>query len=230
MKSKYVMISGLAFSEEDEMNKLSSYAKKGWILEKIVLGFFYKLKKDVPQDTIYSLDYKVGANEEYFNVFKEAGWSCVVSIQNQIHIFSAKSGTKPIYRQMDKYTGVEERTVKGTLYSLIIAMILVGLLAISIIAVKSMFFIILGLLMIDGVVFTFNFMPYLAYNSRIREIEQDGKCKNELITKDSRRTSSVLGVIFLVMGALKLTKKKYFEGVFCVMLGIYYYKDYKERL
>ncbi|EDS77184.1 conserved hypothetical protein [Clostridium botulinum C str. Eklund] len=46
MKNKYVMIGGLAFSEEDDMSKLSSYAKEGWILEKIVLGFFYKLKKE----------------------------------------------------------------------------------------------------------------------------------------------------------------------------------------
>lgn len=40
MKSKYVMIGGFAFSEESDMEKLRNYAKKGWILERVVGGFF----------------------------------------------------------------------------------------------------------------------------------------------------------------------------------------------
>lgn len=42
MKNKYVMISGLAFSEESDMEKLKNYAREGWILEDIMGGFFYK--------------------------------------------------------------------------------------------------------------------------------------------------------------------------------------------
>lgn len=41
-KSKYIMISGLAFYEEDDMEKLKNYARQGWILEGITGGFFYK--------------------------------------------------------------------------------------------------------------------------------------------------------------------------------------------
>jgi len=55
MKSKYVMISGLAFSEEGDMEKLKNYASQGWILEDIVGGFFYKLRKDKPQNIVYNL-------------------------------------------------------------------------------------------------------------------------------------------------------------------------------
>lgn len=35
MKSKYVMISGFAFTEEGDMEKLKNYARQGWILEDI---------------------------------------------------------------------------------------------------------------------------------------------------------------------------------------------------
>ncbi|WP_341455854.1 hypothetical protein [Clostridium peptidivorans] len=45
MKNKYVMISGFATSEESDMEKLKKYASQGWILEDIIGGFFYKLKK-----------------------------------------------------------------------------------------------------------------------------------------------------------------------------------------
>ena len=40
MKNKYVIINGLAFSEESDMEKLKNYASQGWILEDIVGGFF----------------------------------------------------------------------------------------------------------------------------------------------------------------------------------------------
>ncbi len=40
MKSKYVMIGGLAFSEEKDMKKLGNYASEGWLLDSIVGGFF----------------------------------------------------------------------------------------------------------------------------------------------------------------------------------------------
>lgn len=40
MESKYVMIGGLAFSEENDMKKLRNYAREGWILDSIVGGFF----------------------------------------------------------------------------------------------------------------------------------------------------------------------------------------------
>lgn len=176
MKNRYVMISGLAFREESDMEKLKNYASQGWILEDIIGGFFYKLKKDKPQDIIYNLDYQPESNEEYFTIFKEAGWKLVVSVENYMHIFSAQAGTKPIYSdcesEIDKYTNIRNRTKKGTLYSLIIAVALIGLLVVSLNAIRPIFLIILGLLIIDIFMFVFNFMPYLAYNSRIKQIKK----------------------------------------------------------
>ncbi|MEG0772071.1 DUF2812 domain-containing protein [Clostridium sp.] len=176
MGSKYVMISGLAFSEENDMKKLNNYASKGWILEDIVGGLFYKLKKDKPQDIVYTLDYQTEATEEYFSIFEEAGWKLVISIEKQMHIFSAQAGTKPIYSdyesEIDKYTSMKNRTGKGTLYSAIVAIILMYLSNVSIKVARPMFLILLGLSIINIFVFTFNFMPYLAYNFRIKKIKK----------------------------------------------------------
>lgn len=239
MKTKYVMISGLAFSEESDMEKLKNYASQGWILEGIIGGFFYKLKKDKPQDIVYSLDYQTGTNEEYFTIFKEAGWNHVVSVENQMHIFSAQAGTKPIYSdcesEIDKYINVRNQTRKGTLYSIIIAIVLMGLLFVSIIAIRPIFLIILGLLIADFCVFVFNFMPFLAYSSRIKQIKKDGKCKNATINNKSMwEMYAVAGVLFLVLGILDLIKKNYFSviyiilGVFYIFSSFNYYKKYKK--
>ncbi|WP_311315488.1 MULTISPECIES: DUF2812 domain-containing protein [Clostridium] len=128
MKSKYVIINGLAFSEESDMEKLKNYASQGWILEDIVGGFFYKLRKDKPQNIVYSLDYQLDVDGEYFTIFKEAGWELVLSVNNQMHIFLAQAGTKPIYSdsksEIDKYTRVRNQTRRGTIYSLIMAILI----------------------------------------------------------------------------------------------------------
>jgi len=238
MKNKYVMISGLAFSEESEMEKLRNYASQGWILEDIKGGFFYKLKKDKPQDIVYSLDYQLEANEEYFTIFKEAGWKLVVSIENQMQIFSAQAGTKPIYSdcesEVDKYIRIKNETRKGSLYSLIVAIVIMALLVVSAIYIRPIFIIIEGLLIIDICVFIFNFMSYLAYNSRIKQIKKYGNCNNKMINnKISWKLHAFIGIMLLVLGILDLIEKKYY-AVFFIILGAFdiysslnYYKKYK---
>lgn len=240
MKSKYVMIRGFAFSEEDDMEKLKKYASQGWILEDIVGGFFYKLRKDKPQNIIYSVDYQADTNKEYFSMFKEAGWKLVVSINKYMHIFSAQVGTKPIYSdcesEIDKYTSIRNATRKGTLYSLMIAIALIGLLVVSLMIIKPIFLIILGLLMIDIIIFAFNFMPYLAYSSRIKQIKKYGKCNGKAINnKISWGFYAIVGVLWLAIGIWHLISKLYFSAVFFILVGALfifssssYFKKYKK--
>jgi hypothetical protein len=114
---KYIYNGGLAFSEEKDMQRLRKYAKEGWLLESPAwMGFGYKLRKDKPSDLIYNLDYRIDADEEYFTYFEEAGWKLVCSFGDQIHIFSAPAGTKPIYSDssslVDKYE--QEKSKTGT--------------------------------------------------------------------------------------------------------------------
>ena len=178
MKNKYVMIGGFAFSEESDMNKLKKYAKEGWILESIVAGFFYRLKKDKLQNIDYSLDYQSEATEEYFNLFKEAGWTLIVSVCNEMHIFSAQEGTKPIYSdresEIDKYARVKKQTGKGAIYSFI-PMIIFDLLGKSSSTTLKPIFIVANVLFIASMIpFIFNFMPYLAYSYRLRKMKKRG--------------------------------------------------------
>ncbi|WP_028775948.1 DUF2812 domain-containing protein [Shimazuella kribbensis] len=114
---KYIYNGGLAFSEEKDMQRLSKYAKEGWILESSAfMGFVYKLRKGNPTDLVYNLDYRMDADDEYFSYFQEAGWKLVCSFGNQIYIFAAPVGTKPIYSDssslVEKYE--QEKSKMGT--------------------------------------------------------------------------------------------------------------------
>lgn len=226
MKNKYIMVSGLAFSEETDLEKLSRYAKEGWLLEKIVGGFFYKLKKDKPQDIIYNLDYQREADEEYFKIFKEAGWNKVVSVSNYIHIFSAKVGTKPIYSdresELDKYIRVRDTSKKGTIYSLIIGLILIGMMFISLDKIKSIFLLLEGLFLIDLIVFIFSFMPYVAFRSRVRKIIKGKNLSDKTINNKNIGTIYAFsGCVFLILGSINIFQKD-FWGIISIIVGVLY--------
>lgn len=179
MKYKYLMISGLASNEEQDMLKLSEYTAKGWILESISYGFFYKLRKDVPQDLIYTLDYQNNASEDYYLILKQAGWKHVTTTKDEIHIFSAPSGTPAIYSDSEtelyKYTKIKIQTKKGIIYSFIISILLTLSLIPSVLISRSLFNVILVLFTIDITILIFNLIPYLSYSDRIKQIKANGK-------------------------------------------------------
>ncbi|WP_373598652.1 DUF2812 domain-containing protein [Paraclostridium bifermentans] len=239
MKYKYVMIGGVAFSEEADMEKLSNYAKQGWILEGIKGGFFYKLRKDEPQDIIYSLDYQSDANEEYLSIFEEAGWEHVVSSGNVIHIFSAKAGTKPIYSdcesELSKYITIRDKSKKGSLYSLILSIILTGMLVLSGFFMRQIFLIIVAVWFIDIVVFIFNFMPYLAYNNRIKEMKKGGKYnKREVSNRMNWKVNAFIATMLLISGIVNLNKNIFvfilylIAGTAFAFSSVSFYKQYKK--
>lgn len=238
MKSKYVMIGGFALSEENDMEKLKNYASQGWILEDIIGGLFYKLKKDKPQDIVYSLDYQLEANEEYFSLFKEAGWKLVLSIGNQMHIFSSQAGTKPIYSdcesEVSKYIRMKNQTKKGCIYSLILAIVLIALAVISIIAIRPIFIIIVGLFIMDIIVGSIIFQSYFAYNCRIKHIKKYGKSKSEIINNEiAWKSFGFCGVVLLILGILDLIKENYFGVIFTICGAVFIYlalKCYKKYL
>lgn len=112
-----------------------------------------------------------------------------------------------------------------------------GLLVVSIVAIRPMFLIVFGLLIVDIVVFVFNFMPYLAYNYRIKQIKKGSKNRSESINhKVLWKIDVFTGAMFLGLGILYLSERKYF-AVFFIILGVFKigsslscYKKYKKSL
>lgn len=228
MKNKYVMVSGFAFSEETDMEKLSGYARKGWVLEGISRVFFYKLKKDTPQDIIYSVDYQKEATEEYFELFSQAGWRRVTSIGNEIHIFSAPADTKPIYSERDteleKYVDVKNKTAKGSIYSLVSIAVSMALMVLSVAFIRQIFIFTLLLFIISIIAFVFNFMSYLAYNSRLK-----GKGN----TENKNKLKLVSSICFLIAGIMNIISRNYGFAAMFLVIGIFdadsVLKSYKRK-
>lgn len=157
------------------MEKLSRYAGKGWILENFAL-FGFKLRKGNPQKLTYSLDYQTNPDEEYFAFFQESGWSHVCSAGNEMHIFSAPPGTKPIYSDqatlVEKYAHEQRRTGKFSVFSLILTLFFFTLtfLAKYQVLPDVMSYIRYPLAILSMVLLTFSGLPYLAYRRKVKKL------------------------------------------------------------
>lgn len=177
-KTKYVPSGGLAFFEEKDMKKLSNYAKEGWILEDFAL-LGYKLRKGKPMNIEYSLDYQKQADEEYFLIFKEAGWSHVCSVGDEIHLFSAPTGTKPIYSDkpttIEKYEREKKQMGKTALPLFISTFVF---LLLSLLSKYGWLPDIIGTIMwilgtISLVILIFPGLPYISYLFRLNKLKRD---------------------------------------------------------
>ncbi|MHC6180134.1 DUF2812 domain-containing protein [Clostridium sp. JNZ X4-2] len=197
---KYVMSKGLAFAEDEEMEMLSAYAKKGWMLYKF--GFCgYKLKRNPPRDLQYSLDYRKDPDEEYFSYFKEAGWSHVCSWAKSLHIFSAPPGIKPIYTdsctEAQKYIEQYKSSKKAAIPSSIgCVLFLIIILLSRYDYIPYIYGIVFNILLIPVfVVAVFSGLPCVSYYLRINRV---GEVKNKTFSK-KRRAIYVIAVIMTLL-------------------------------
>jgi hypothetical protein len=238
MKYKYIIIKGLASNEEQDMLKLSEYASKGWILESISCGFFFKLRKDVPQDLIFTLDYQSNITEDYYLILKQAGWKLVTTIQDEIHIFSAPSGTPAIYSdsetELDKYTKIKIGTKKVVIYSFIISILLILSLIPSVLISKPLFIVMLLLLTIDIIVLTFNLIPFLSYSDRIKQIKINGKYTGYNYNKLWKLSvfATILCLLSLLLNVAnkeRLSIPVIIITFYMIYLGVNYYKESKKN-
>ncbi|MTI81452.1 MAG: DUF2812 domain-containing protein [Firmicutes bacterium] len=176
-QTKFIPSGGLAFVEEKDLRKISKYAKEGWILESFaMLG--YRLKKGEPRNIEYEIDYQTGVDEDYFAYFEEAGWSHVCSAGDEIHVFSAPVGTKPIYSDketiIEKYEREKRQMGKYALPFLLSYVLYFLLYALSkstwVPEMVGMVSVFLGIVTMIGLVFTG--LPYIAYSFKLNKLRK----------------------------------------------------------
>lgn len=176
-KVKYIPSGGLAFFEEKEMKMLANYAREGWILEKFA-GMGYKLRKEEPKDIEYSLDYQKEADDEYFAFFEAAGWSHVCSVGNEIHIFNATRGTKPIYTDrptiVEKYEREKNRMGRAALPIFVSTVVFWVITIFSNLewVPESIANIFQALGMISLIILIFPGLPYLSYQLKLLKLRK----------------------------------------------------------
>jgi hypothetical protein len=174
---------GLAFAEEYDLQRLSTWAAQGWRLAKIS-GMWMVLEQALPEQVVFAIDYQDKPDQEYFEMCAAAGWQQVLSIEAQIHLFKAAPGTKSIFGPADittKYERAARMFARPALWSGA-GVVATVVLFYSIVQPwlvlqdnQTMVWLIkgiaLGVFFIVATIFIFTCLPWLAYRLRVAGIE-----------------------------------------------------------
>ncbi|MCD5323430.1 MULTISPECIES: DUF2812 domain-containing protein [Pontibacillus] len=176
-KTKYIASGGLAFSEEEDMKKLSSLSEEGWIAKKLA-PFGYVCKRGESKSLQYAVDYRKDADDEYFAYFEEAGWTHVSTAVNYIHLFSAPEGTTPIYTDkpstIEKYEAEKRVMGRAALPTLLITIALFMLYPLSDLNWMADIFGEVGIVLgyVSMIVLVFTGMPYLGFRRKVHKLRK----------------------------------------------------------
>lgn len=173
-RKKYVMMGGFAFADNSDMKRLKKLAKEGWVLSGSTF-LSYRFEKGEPQDLDFTVDYRDELDADYLMTYEKSGWKHVMSIAN-VHIFSAKEGTAPIYADKDSKAEIlkaQEKSFKKPAIIAILLLIAALIADFSFIPetgwINFLWTMVITLLIIATV---FNVMPWLAYKIRRRRLEK----------------------------------------------------------
>lgn len=174
--------SGLAFAEEHDLQRLSTWAAEGWRLSRIH-GMFMVLEQAPPEQAVFAIDYQDKPDPEYFEMCATAGWQHVTSIEQQIHLFKAAPETPAIFSPTDsttKYQRAARMLAKPALWSsvgLVVLIFVFGMMWPWLVTQSDttlMLAVTIGLGLLITVIATisiFTGLPWLAYRLRLAGID-----------------------------------------------------------
>lgn len=225
MNTKLILNHGLSFSEYSDLRELEKQASKGWHLDKIVgAGLFFKLVKGPSEKVIYAIDYQNKPDKDYYAIFKEAKWDLVTSSGNQIHIFKAPEGTKPIYTnetsEKDKYKDVAKASGKLAVLGLTLLVLSIIAILFSLTYMKNLFIPSLIITIVSIFVFIFGFMPYVSFNLMSKGLIQPGFKKDSI--NHETITYSIIGIVNIVIGFMNFKENNLLIGSIGVIIGSYF--------
>ena len=176
---RYEPSRGVAFAEDDDMQRLGVLAAEGWRLIGFK-GLSYVLEPASPEQLIFALDYMYEPDDEYFALCRASGWEHVVTMDGLIHIFKAAPGTPSMFSTAElqqKYQRMQRRLLVPVLGSTVLTVLVWWALVewgqpwraqlepqwLLLLGTLGMF----GVAVVVQTVFIFTFMPWLSYRLRV---------------------------------------------------------------
>ncbi len=176
---RYEPSRGVAFAEDDDMQRLGVLAAEGWRLIGFK-GLSYVLEPASPEQLIFALDYMYEPDDEYFALCRASGWEHVVTMDGLIHIFKAAPGTPSMFSTAElqqKYQRMQRRLLVPVLGSTVLTVLVWWALVewgqpwraqlepqwLLLLGTLGMF----GVAVVVQTVFIFTFMPWLGYRLRV---------------------------------------------------------------
>lgn len=93
--------SGLAFTPEKDLEMFADMARRGKRLTGVSLAHHgWRFDDAEPEEAVFDMAYQTSPSDEYFDLFRAAGWTPVLSY-GHIHFFKAAPGTTPVHTSIE---------------------------------------------------------------------------------------------------------------------------------
>lgn len=178
MKDKFVIVTALAFSDQQDLKRLSEFASKGLMVKNYRIPLLsYQLFPQEKQEVDFLIDYQQSATEEYFESYVQNGWENVFTHED-LHFFKAAKGTMPFYSDTEgKFQRYKKESKRYGIYTLIslIPVLLFGFLLSTFESSGEM--VTLPLFMLTGLSIMsliFCVMPFVTYHFRAKKLNNNG--------------------------------------------------------
>lgn len=172
MSKTHKMSTGLAFTPEKDLKMFSRMAAKGKRLDGFSgIGHGWTFTDAPPEDAIFDLTYEKDPSPDYFDMFRAAGWSSVVSM-GDVHVFKAVPGTPPVHTsQESRREEIERQQKQFGRYSAITVSVWVFIFAVLwLMGVK--WGITFNVLLFAAIPVVYTVLPLLGYTHRLRAARQ----------------------------------------------------------
>ncbi|MDP3306011.1 MAG: DUF2812 domain-containing protein [Erysipelotrichaceae bacterium] len=174
MRDKFVIVTALAFSDQQDTKRLSEFASKGLLLNDYRIPLLsYRLIPQEKQEVDFLIDYHRGSAQEYVDSYIQNGWDHVFS-HVDLHYFKAAKGTAPFYTDIEgkvmRYKKESKRFGMYTLISLIPTLVF-GYLLFTFQSSEEL--VTLPLFIISGIsvmTLIFCIMPFVTYHFRAKRL------------------------------------------------------------
>lgn len=162
--------SGLAFTPEKDLEMFADMARRGKRLTAVSLPHHgWRFDDAEPEDVVFDMAYQANPSDEYFDLFRAAGWTPVLSY-GHIHFFKAAPGTAPVHTTIE--SRLEEMVSNRDMYArysavviAVVALALLGLAAAGWPTVPTMVLAALG-----AVALVYTTFPLVGYSRQLHRL------------------------------------------------------------
>jgi hypothetical protein len=178
MKEKFVIVTALAFSDQQDTKRLSEFASKGLMLKDYRIPLLsYRLLPAEKQKVDFLIDFQQNASSEYIDSYAQNGWQLVFAHED-LHYFKADKGTPTFYSDIEGKTSLYRKESKRYGLYAILSLIPLSLFGFLFSTFRSASEIVtLPLFMFTGLSimsFIFCIMPFVTYHFRANKLNNNG--------------------------------------------------------
>lgn len=166
------MGSGLAVNPDRDLHLFADMARQGKHLNGMAkLGHGWRFADGEPEEAVFDLAYESDPSPDYFDLFRQAGWTCVLSI-GRVHVFKAAPGTVALHTSADSKREEVQRNRDRFGRSAAVALLVFVVVAVTLSVLSWPSWVVTIVLVVTVTPVLYTIVPFVGYWRMLRSLDR----------------------------------------------------------